>query len=385
MTSFSDVRKKQRETAAVISALLSLVFLFVASRVLPNVLNNGIYLNPLFYVGIAVFGLIGFLTLEILESISFLGGGAKVGAGAFILILLVGIWTGGRFTVAFLSGSIMGLFLFCAKSVYAMYMILTIETQPEEPVLSITEMKPLGSLKHFRMEGVGSNFELLFNIIEELRGDSEVIFYARYKPPEYKQLDETDKEAPDIEAEAPPPGNELRDKVRNKVMRFYAKYNPHELKKLDLDLDETMRLYANYMMPLHRVNARSSSDFIKQIYFECSSPEVLERGLINYWLRGHLTGGYTCIVVPYEDDFLKKTADWESGYKETLNIEGIIGPSPWMLKTESLIGNQENYIEVYTDWDMVAIRKRIPVVTKLIRTRPAPFATAVGTEPLEQR
>ena len=349
------------------------MFLLVASRVLPNVVNNGLYLHPLFYVGAVIFGIIGFLTLEILESISFLGGGAKVGAGAFIVLLLVGAWTGGRFTVAFLSGSIVGLFLFCAKSVYAMYKVLTIETQPEEPVLSLTELESLGSLKHFKMEGTGSNFELLFNIIEELRGDSDVIFYARHNPPEYKQLEETEKEAPDTQDEVIPPGNELRDKVRNEVMRFYAKYNPNELKKLDLDLDETMRLYANYMMPLHRVNARSSSDFIKQIYFECSSPEVLERGLINYWLRGHLTGGYTCIVVPYEDDFLKKTTAWESGYRETLNIEGIIGPSPWMLKTESLNGTHEDYIAIYTDWDMVAIRKRIPVITRLIRARPAPF------------
>ena len=103
----------------------------------------------------------------------------------------------------------------------------------------------MGSLKHFKMESTGSNFELLFNIIEELRGDSDVIFYDRHNPPEYKQLEETDKEAPDTEDEVIPPGNELRDRVRNEVMRFYAKYNPNELKKLDLDLEETMRLYAN--------------------------------------------------------------------------------------------------------------------------------------------
>ncbi len=373
MNSFSDVRKKQRDTAVIISVSLAFVFILVSSWVLPKLVNNGLYLNPLFYVGAVIFGLIGFLTLEIFESISFLGGGAKVGAGAFIVLLLVVIRMGGSFTVAFLSGSIVGLFLFCAKSVYAMYMVLTIETQPEEPVLSITELEPLGSLKHFRMDGTGSNFELLSNIIEELRGDSDVIFYARHNPPEYEQHDEADNEATRTEVEVIPSGNKLLDKVRNEVMRLYSKYDPRELKQFDLVLDDTMRFYANYMMPHHRVNSRSSSDFIKQIYFECSSPEVLERGLINYWLRGHLTGGYTCIVVPYEDDFLKKTTAWESGYRETLNIEGIIGPSPWMLKTESLIGNHENYIEVYTDWNMVSLRKRIPGVTKLIRTRPAPF------------
>ncbi len=99
-------------------------------------------------------------------------------------------------------------------------------------------------------------------------------------------------------------------------------------------------------------------------------------------MRAHLTGGYTCIVVPYENDFLKKAAAWELSYREDLNIEEIIGPSPWMLKTESLIGNHENYIEFYTDWDMVALRKRESGVTKLIRTRPAPFGAAVDTVPL---
>ena len=124
--SFSDVRKTQRETAVLISISLALVFLLVASRVFPNVLNYELYLHPLFYVGIVIFGFTGFLTLEILESLSFLGGGAKVGTGTFIGLLLVGAWTGGMFTVAFLSGSIMWLFLFCTKSVYAMYMIFTI-------------------------------------------------------------------------------------------------------------------------------------------------------------------------------------------------------------------------------------------------------------------
>ena len=90
-------------------------------------------------------------------------------------------------------------------------------------------------------------------------------------------------------------------------------------------------------------------------------------------MRGHLTGGYTWIVVPYEDDFLKKTAAWESGYRETLNIEGVIKPSPWLWKSESLNGTHEDYIEVYTDRDMMALRKGILVVTRLIRSRPAPF------------
>lgn len=40
MNSFSDVRKKQRETAAAISASLTVKFLIVASRVIPNVVNT---------------------------------------------------------------------------------------------------------------------------------------------------------------------------------------------------------------------------------------------------------------------------------------------------------------------------------------------------------
>jgi len=44
-----------------------------------------------------------------------------------------------------------------------------------------------------------------------------------------------------------------------------------------------------------------------------------------------------------------------------------------MWKSKSLNGTHENNIEVYTDRDMVALRKRIPVVTRLIRSRPAPF------------
>jgi hypothetical protein len=321
MKSFDDVRRTQRETAAVIAVSLSFVFIFIAARVLPNVVKKGLYLHPLFYVGIVSFGLIGFLAFEILGAISFLGDGAKVGTGVFIALILVGAWTGGEFTVAFLSGSIMGVFLFYAKSIYAMYRVLSIETQAEELILSFTELEPQGSLKHYMIEGIGSNFEMLSHFIEDLKGDGDVMFYARYNPPEYKRLDAV--------------------------------------------LNETMRFYANHMMPLHQVKSRKSSQVIKQICFECSSREVMEKGLINYWLRAHLTGGYTCIIVPYKENFIEKAAACESSIDDVLNIEDIIGQSPWLLKTDSLTGNHDNFHDFYTIWDKETLSKKISMMHQI--------------------
>ena len=321
MKSFNDVRRAQRETGVVIAVSLTFVFIFVAVRVLPNVVKKGLYLHPLFYIGIVVFGLIGFLALEILGAISFLGDGAKVGTGVFIALILIGAWTGGEFTVAFLSGSIAGIFLFYAKSVYAIYRILSIETQSEELIISFTELEPVGSLKHFMMEGIGANFELYSQLIEDLKGNRDIMFYARYNRPEYKRIDSI--------------------------------------------LNETMRFYANHMMPLHQVKSRKSSQVIKQICFECSSPEVMEKGLINYWLRAHLTGGYTCIVVPYNDNFIEKAATCESNIDETLNIEKIIGQSSWLLKTESLTGNHDNYHDFYTRWDKETLSKKISMMHQI--------------------
>jgi len=321
MKSFDDVMRTQRETAVVIAVSLTFVFFFVAARIIPNVVRYEIYLHPLFYVGMVIFGLIGFLALEIFVAISFLGDGAKVVTGVFIAILLFGAWTGGEFTVAFISGCLMGVFLFYTKSVFAMYRILSIETQPEDPILSISELETLGSLKHFRIEGIGSNFEVLSYFIEDLKGYSEVMFYARYNPPEYKRLDAI--------------------------------------------LNETMRFYANHMMPLHQVKSRKSSQVIKQICFECTSPEVMEKGLINYWLRAHLTGGYACVIVPYKQNFIAKAAACESNIEEDLNIERIIGQSPWLLKTESLTGNHNNFHDFYTTWDKETLGRRISLMHQI--------------------
>ncbi len=318
MKSFSLMIKAQREIAAVILVSLTLIFLLVSNRVLANVVNNRLYFHPAFYVGGVVFGLIGFLALDILASLSFLGDGAKVGVSAFIVLLLIGAWTGGAFIEDLLSGSIVGLFLFYVKSVYGIYRILSIETQPEDLVLVYTELEPQGALNHFMIDGTGSNFELLANIIQALNGDHDLMFYARYNPPDYNRVDAV--------------------------------------------LKETMRFYANYLMTFHRVNSRKSAHIIKQICFECTSPEVLEKGLINYWLRAHLTGGYTCIVVPYENNFIKKAAVCESSFGETLDIEEIMGEASWLYKTESLTGNHDNYHDFYTSWDATRLRKKIATV-----------------------
>ena len=182
----------------------------------------------------------------------------------------------------------------------------------------VTYLKPHGALKHFMLEGTGSNFELLTNIIQALNGDHDLMFYARYDPPDYNRVDAV--------------------------------------------LSETMKFYANHMMTLHRVNSSKSEHIIKQICFECTSPEVLEKGLINYWLRAHLTGGYTCIVVPYDNDFIKKATACESSYEADLDIEEIIGSASWLFKTESLTGTHDNLHDFYTSWDVARLKKKIATV-----------------------
>ena len=73
----------------------------------------------MFYIGSLVLGLLGFLSLEILASLSFLGDGAKFGAAGFVLMLIIGAFIGGKDANAFLSGVIVGLFLFYVKSMFA--------------------------------------------------------------------------------------------------------------------------------------------------------------------------------------------------------------------------------------------------------------------------
>ncbi len=320
MKTFSEVTRTQKETAGVLTVSLTFVLILVASMAIPTIRRDELLREVIFYVGVVVFSLVGFLALEILASLSFLGDGAKFGAAGFVLMLLIAAWIGGDTTTAFLSGSVVGLTLFYVKSIFAIFRILSIETRPESPMLTLTELEPEGDLHHYMIEGTGANFELVYYIIDELRSKSKVMFYAR-------------NNMPDIE-------------------------------RLDLMLGDTMRFYANHMLPLHRVDSKRASRVIKQMCFECTSPEVIERGLINYWLRAHLNGGYTCVVVPYETDFLEKAAACEGSYGQELVIQEIIGDADWLMKSDSLMGGTESYHELYTVWDMT------DVIEKLSRVHP---------------
>jgi hypothetical protein len=305
---FSDVTRTQKETAGVLFISLSFILLLVASWTIPSISRNSLLREPLFYVGAVVFGLLGFLALEIMASLSFLGDGARFGAYGFIIMLVIGAWIGGEYMTIFLSASIVGLTLFYLKSIFAIYRILSIETVQAGATLTVTEMAKEGNLNHFMIEGVGANFELLYYILDEFRRDSNVMFYARNNPPGFERL--------------------------------------------DLMLGDTMRFYSNHMLPLHRVDSKRTSRIIKQMCFECTTPEIVERGLINYWLRAHLNGGYTCVLVPYESDFLEKASACEGNYGDDLDIARIMNGADWLLTTDSLVGGTQNYQEVYTVWEM---------------------------------
>ena len=128
MKTFREVVRTQRETAAVLFVSLTFILMLVGSWTVPHIMRNSILREPLFYVGAVVFGLIGFLAIEILTALSFLGDGAKFGAAGFILMLIIGAWIGGTYMTMFLSASIVGLSLFYSKSIFAIYRILSIET-----------------------------------------------------------------------------------------------------------------------------------------------------------------------------------------------------------------------------------------------------------------
>lgn len=315
MKTFNDVTRTQKETAAVLVISLTFVLALVTSLALPFMSSVGILRQPLFYVGVVVFGLIGFLAMEILASLTFLGEGAKFGAAGFVLALIVSAWIGGKYTLSFLSGIVVGLVLFYVKSVFAIARILMIETKPESPMLTFTEMESMGFLNVFMIEGIGANFELLYYILDELRGKDKILFYARIINQDHSRL--------------------------------------------ELMLGDTMRFYANHMLPLHRVESRRASRVIKQMCFECTSPEIVERGLINYWLRAHLNGGYTCILTPYESDFLEKASVCESSYGEEIDVLRVIGDQDWLVKMDSLRGGMEGHIELYTTMSLEEAKDKI--------------------------
>lgn len=320
MKTFKEVVRTQRETAGVLFISLTFILLLVASWTVPNIGRGNMLREPILYVGAIVFGLLGFLAIEIFVKLSFLGDGAKYGAFGFIMLLIIGAWTGGRAMVTFLSASIVGLTLFYGKSVFAIYRILSIETQSEEKALTVTEQFLDGKLNQFKIEGIGANFELLFYMIDEFKGRSNVMFYARSTQP--------------------------------------------DLERLDLMLGDTMRFYSNHLLPLHRVDSKRTTRLIKQMCFECTTPEIVQRGLINYWLRAHLNGGYTCILVPYGSDFLEKAAACEGVNGEEMSIKRIMNGEDWLLRFDSLIGGAQNHLELYTVWE------RDEVVEKISRAHP---------------
>lgn len=318
MKTFSDVTKTQKETATVLIISLTFILILVSSLVVPNIASRGLLREPMFYIGSLVLGLLGFLALEILASLSFLGDGAKFGAAGFVLMLIIAAFIGGKDTNAFLSGIIVGLFLFYGKSMFAIIRILMIENVQEESMLTLTEYEPTGKLNHFMVEGVGSNFELLYYIIDELQGNSKVMFYAKSIHKEEKRLDQM--------------------------------------------LGDTMRFYANHMLPLHRVDSKRKRNIIKQMCFECSSSEIVQRGLINYWLRAHLNGGYTCVIVPYDSNFLEKAAVCEGSYEETLDYERVIGKQEWLITMDSLMGGVESHQEIYSTKTLDEVKEIISKV-----------------------
>jgi len=109
----------------------------------------------------------------------------------------------------------------------------------------------------------------------------------------------------------------------------------------------------------HRIDSKRASRIITQMCFKCTSPEIIERGLINYCLRAHLNGGYTCILVPYESDFLEKAAACEGNLGEELQMERIMNGSEWLMKTDSLVGGTLTHQEIYTVWDIDEVRDKI--------------------------
>lgn len=318
LKTFDDVTSTQKETAAVLAISLTFILVLVGSMAVPYISSENLLRDPMFYMGSIVFGLIGFLAMEILTSLAFLGDGAKFGAAGFVLILVIAAWIGGSYTLAFLSGSLVGLSLFYVKSIFAIARILIIETRKEEPMLTLTEMAKTGDLNTFMIEGIGANFELLYYILDELKGKSNVMFYARIINMEQSRLDQI--------------------------------------------LGDTMRFYSNHMLPLHRVDSKRTSRIIKQMCFECTSPEIIERGLINYWLRAHLNGGYTCVLVPYDDNFLEKAAACEGSLGERLDINKIIGDESWLVKMDSLMGDGDSHIVLYTRMNLEEAKDQISKV-----------------------
>ncbi len=318
MRSFEDVSSAIRDITLVASVSLTFVFLFSVAVIIRSVILSDNLLNPLFLSGLILFGVFGFFALEIASRVGFIGGGLKYGAVGFILLILIGAAFGGETGVAFFSGTLSGIILFYAKSIYVVFYIYKTETRQTEPVLSVTEAEPLNDLKHYILNGVGSNFELLNYIIEALCDGEQVLYYARYKE----------------ENEGP-----------------WGRF-----------IEDTLLFYGNYLSPLHTVKSKRKVQLISQIAIEASYLDTMERSLFNYWLRAYLTGDYVSVIVPYEDSFLEKAGVCERSFGNELEIEAILGDSRFLLLMESLEAFTDHPIEVYTRWSIDELREFITKV-----------------------
>ncbi len=316
MRSFTDVSETIRETALVISAGATFAFLLIIGVTLPTIIRRGYMLNPSFLAGFILFGALGFFAFDVIRRLEFIGPSIKYGVAGFIILILLGAVFGGDNILALVSGSISGVTLFYVKSIYAIYYIYRTETHETSESLRVSELEPLGELNHYGIDGLGSNFEVLNYLIESLSDGSEVLYYARHNQ------------------EEPLLGQLLR---------------------------ETILFYANHLSPLHKVKTRDKSKVIKQIAIEASYLDTMERALFNYWARAYLTGGYTSVIVPFDDDFVEKAAICERSYGADLEIDKILGDSGFLMLLHPL-SPKENMIEVYTRWTLGEFRDRVEVI-----------------------
>lgn len=314
MRSFSDVSDTMRETAVVLLVGLTIGFLLLTALIVPSILRRGSFLDASFLVGFVLFGVLGFFALEIVERLSFLGAGVKFGVAGFIVLLILGALFGGSGLVVFISGSISGISLFYLMSVYAVYYIMRTETHEADETLNITELEPLDDVIHFQIEGIGSDFELLNNLVEKLSEGNQILYYARYMP--------------------------------DSTLKYRL-------------LEETIRFYGNHLSPFHKIKSRDESKVIKQIAFEATYMDTMERGLFNYWLRAYITGIYTSVIVPFDDDFIDKAAVCERSYGGDLELVEILGDSDFLLLMDSLAADRESVIEVFTRWSLDELKNGI--------------------------
>lgn len=318
MRSFEDVSSTIRETTLVISVSLTFIFLLSAAITIRSVIIRDNLLNPLFLSGLVLFGLLGFFALEIAGRLTFLGGGLKYSAAGVILLILIGAGFGGDTGVAFFSGTLSGVTLFYLKSMYVIYFVFRTETRKTETILTVSEKEPQYGLQHYTVTGIGSNFELLNYLIEALSDGEQVMYYARYLH----------------ENEEP-------------WYRFIA---------------DTMLFYGNYLSPVHKVKSNNSFKLIRQIAFEASYLDTMERGLFNYWLRAYLTGDFINVIVPYDDDFMDKAAICERSLAGELEIKEVLGDSKYLVYMDSLSPFVKPSIDVYTRWTIDELKEHIAKV-----------------------